>query len=197
MTEFVLLSNSLALDLVNTAIVASGQPVDLCPTWDRFVEWLAATGVVGNSEASTLRRNPRSSGRQIERVHEFRLFLRSTCESIAATGRVPESAITTINAEIADRPLPRVLVRRDGVVMREQARSRLEPEDCLGVIADAAADLVAMPDLTRLRRCSNPACVLWFHDTSKNGSRRWCIMDVCGNRTKAAAFYRRQKSVER
>ncbi len=193
MPDFVLLANSLALDLVNTTIVASGRPVDLCPTWDHFVDWLVATGVAGGSEATRLRRSPRAAEHQIARVHAFRAFLRSTCESVSEFGRVPEGALGTINAEIADRPLSRVLVRRDGVVTREQARPRMEPEDCLSVVADAAADLFAMPDLARLRRCSNPACVLWFLDTSKNGARRWCSMDLCGNRTKAAAFHRRHK----
>jgi predicted RNA-binding Zn ribbon-like protein len=32
-----------------------------------------------------------------------------------------------------------------------------------------------------------------FVDTSKNHSRRWCDMKVCGNRVKARKFYRRQK----
>ncbi|WP_081639757.1 CGNR zinc finger domain-containing protein [Actinomadura flavalba] len=27
-------------------------------------------------------------------------------------------------------------------------------------------------------------------DTTKNGSRRWCSMDICGNRTKTARFTR-------
>ena len=37
----------------------------------------------------------------------------------------------------------------------------------------------------RIRRCSNPDCVLWFLDTSRPGTRRWCSMASCGNRAKA------------
>ena len=33
--------------------------------------------------------------------------------------------------------------------------------------------------------CENPDCVLWFFDTTRNGTRRWCSMAVCGNRMKA------------
>ncbi|MER5746461.1 CGNR zinc finger domain-containing protein [Streptomyces sp. NPDC002225] len=56
----------------------------------------------------------------------------------------------------------------------------------------AAADLVRLlaERAERVRHCANPACVLWFYDVSKNGSRRWCSMEVCGNRAKSARFQR-------
>jgi predicted RNA-binding Zn ribbon-like protein len=34
--------------------------------------------------------------------------------------------------------------------------------------------------------------VLWFHDTTRSGTRRWCSMTACGNRLKARRHYRRQ-----
>jgi predicted RNA-binding Zn ribbon-like protein len=34
--------------------------------------------------------------------------------------------------------------------------------------------------------------VLFFYDTSKNGTRRWHSMATCGNRTKAARHYARK-----
>jgi predicted RNA-binding Zn ribbon-like protein len=33
-----------------------------------------------------------------------------------------------------------------------------------------------------------------FHDTSKNQSRQWCSMRVCGNRQKTRAYRRRQQA---
>lgn len=49
--------------------------------------------------------------------------------------------------------------------------------------------LAAAPD--RIRQCAHPDCVLFFYDTSKNGTRRWHSMATCGNRTKAARHYNR------
>jgi predicted RNA-binding Zn ribbon-like protein len=43
----------------------------------------------------------------------------------------------------------------------------------------------------RIRRCAHPDCVLWFLDTSRNGTRRWCSMAGCGNRAKAQRHYSR------
>lgn len=72
----------------------------------------------------------------------------------------------------------------------------LELEDCADEAAwRVAAALVelfsAEPD--RIRACEHPDCVLWFHDTSKAGRRRWCTMAGCGNRAKSARHYARSR----
>jgi predicted RNA-binding Zn ribbon-like protein len=46
-------------------------------------------------------------------------------------------------------------------------------------------------DLSRLRKCANPECVLYFYDVSKGGKRRWCSLDICGNKLRMAASRRR------
>ncbi len=45
----------------------------------------------------------------------------------------------------------------------------------------------------RIRACAHEACILHFFDTSRNGTRRWCSMAVCGNRAKASRHYARTK----
>ena len=47
-------------------------------------------------------------------------------------------------------------------------------------------ELVADPN--NLKRCSNPSCRWLFIDRSRNRSRRWCEMAVCGNRAKAGRW---------
>ncbi|GHH83672.1 hypothetical protein GCM10018793_46340 [Streptomyces sulfonofaciens] len=46
----------------------------------------------------------------------------------------------------------------------------------------------------RIRRCGNPDCTLYFYDTSRNGARRWCAMNLCGNRLKASRHYERART---
>lgn len=57
--------------------------------------------------------------------------------------------------------------------------------------ARSVLNLMAGPDRTRLRICGH--CGWLFIDRSKNRSRIWCDMAVCGNRQKAAKHYRRKK----
>ncbi len=40
----------------------------------------------------------------------------------------------------------------------------------------------------RLKICSSDACRYVYYDRSKNGSRRWCSMEVCGNREKTRVY---------
>ncbi len=57
--------------------------------------------------------------------------------------------------------------------------------------AHSALSLVANPEPDRLKICPN--CEWLFLDRSRNRSRTWCDMAVCGNRTKAKRRYRRNK----
>ncbi|WP_137135195.1 CGNR zinc finger domain-containing protein [Rhizobium sp. FKY42] len=56
----------------------------------------------------------------------------------------------------------------------------------------SALRLLNLPDPQRLKICGH--CGWLFLDRSKNKSRFWCDMAVCGNRTKASRHYRRKKS---
>jgi predicted RNA-binding Zn ribbon-like protein len=47
-----------------------------------------------------------------------------------------------------------------------------------------------------VKECDGHDCGWLFLDTSKAGRRRWCSMDVCGNRAKAQR-YRRRRAVDR
>jgi predicted RNA-binding Zn ribbon-like protein len=54
----------------------------------------------------------------------------------------------------------------------------------LGPIALAAVSLVAERDPVRIKECGGVACGWLFYDETKNNRRRWCEMEVCGNRAK-------------
>ncbi|TMI77299.1 MAG: hypothetical protein E6H05_00485 [Bacillati bacterium ANGP1] len=58
----------------------------------------------------------------------------------------------------------------------------------------AASELLTSADVRRVRQCqSDDGCGWLFIDRSKNGTRRWCSMSVCGNRAKARRHYERTK----
>jgi len=58
--------------------------------------------------------------------------------------------------------------------------------DLLLPIAEVMGDLVCGVDFENVKLCEGPPCTIWFHDVSKNHTRRWCSMAICGNRAKAA-----------
>jgi predicted RNA-binding Zn ribbon-like protein len=54
----------------------------------------------------------------------------------------------------------------------------------LGPVALAAVSLIAERDPARIKECGGIACGWLFYDETKNNRRRWCEMEVCGNRAK-------------
>lgn len=58
-------------------------------------------------------------------------------------------------------------------------------------LAVSALSLLAAETTARLRICPN--CRWLFVDRSRNGSRQWCDMAVCGNRQKARRHYERRR----
>ncbi|WP_292141502.1 CGNR zinc finger domain-containing protein, partial [Mesorhizobium sp.] len=57
-------------------------------------------------------------------------------------------------------------------------------------LAVSALSLLRGDTVARLRICPN--CSWLFVDRSRNSSRLWCDMAVCGNRQKANRYYRRR-----
>jgi predicted RNA-binding Zn ribbon-like protein len=68
-----------------------------------------------------------------------------------------------------------------------------------GLTQIAIAAIAAKADGTwsRLKVCQESTCQWAFLDTSKNRSRCWCSMRVCGNRTKTRAYRARQRATTR
>ena len=57
----------------------------------------------------------------------------------------------------------------------------------------AAVTLAAQGRMARVKLCLAHDCRYAFYDLSRNGSRTWCQMGICGNRAKART-YRARKS---
>jgi predicted RNA-binding Zn ribbon-like protein len=100
-------------------------------------------------------------------------------------------AVTTLNAA-ADRSRLRVSFSPSG-----QAELRPDQADVPGALSRIlAVAYTAMADESwkRLKACRLDDCQWAFYDESKNRSRTWCSMKVCGNRAKARAYRERQRS---
>jgi predicted RNA-binding Zn ribbon-like protein len=81
----------------------------------------------------------------------------------------------------------------------EDGRPVLAPEDdgargALGRIVATVAELAPTDEWKRLKTCRDETCRVVFYDQSRNRSRAWCSMEVCGNREKARSFRQRHTS---
>ncbi|MGW6269382.1 MULTISPECIES: CGNR zinc finger domain-containing protein [unclassified Streptomyces] len=109
-----------------------------------------------------------------------------------------------LGSHVGDTPDPRLLAGADRVLAEHPVlittRGLLTPtaelppdRGPLTVLAIAWSELVTTGDAVRLKRCAEHTCGWVFWDVSKNRSRRWCSMKVCGNRNKSRSYASRQR----
>jgi CGNR zinc finger/Putative stress-induced transcription regulator len=60
--------------------------------------------------------------------------------------------------------------------------------DVVGAVLAAAQRLAVLGQWARVKVCPADDCRWAFYDRSRNHSRTWCSMQVCGNREKARAW---------
>ncbi|EID54036.1 CGNR zinc finger domain-containing protein [Saccharomonospora xinjiangensis] len=70
----------------------------------------------------------------------------------------------------------------------------LKATTAVAAVFTAAARLTLLGEWDRIKICPADDCRWAFHDRSRNRSRTWCSMRVCGNRQKARSF--RQRSTQ-
>lgn len=194
--EFLFLAGRLCLDFVNTEIVIRGRRVDLLSDFAQWMTWHAEAGAPKAAEVKALARRWRSGAPgtpPLRRAIAFRSRLRQMARSIAAGRPVPKTALTAINDLLRRGAAYEQLARAGNGFIRQTRRDLDDPLDLLVPVAEDAARLLCEGNPARIRKCGNPACVLFFYDTSKSHTRRWCSMKLCGNRAKVAAHYRRRR----
>lgn len=191
-----------ALDFLNSVATPRAQCFDWLETGADLLDWMIAAGLVHDAEVALMREAGAGDALEEARAQiiAFRERLRAFVESMA--GRTLEATDHPIIAEINALLLrgPRIMQIRPRAPFDTPATGSLclidthplsGPQDLIIRLAIAAARLITEANFRYIRNCEGPSCTLYFLDISKNHKRRWCTMDVCGNRAKAAAFRRR------
>lgn len=194
--SFLFVGNHACLDFINTQLVVNERPVDLLDTFSHLVMWLRQAEVLNEEDARTIERqwSGQAKGEQtLTEARAFRATLREMVERIAAGKPVPQTAVDAINRQLRHRIGYSQLTRRKRQFERGFKAESRDATQLLGLLAEAASDLLCTCELSLIKKCQNPACVLFFYDTTKNHARHWCRMSLCGNRHKVAAHYRRRR----
>ncbi len=188
----------LALDFANTVESRLGlEPLERLGSYARLVAWGVQAGALGQDKATALLARARRSPPRANELMSIALELRESLFRLFrahAHGRPPHPAeLVVLNGW-----MPRTL----GCLRIEKRPNsygwRWTDDDALDrmlmPVARSATELLTQSArLSRVRICSAPTCGWLYIDTSKNGRRRWCSMERCGNREKARRHYQRQR----
>ena len=181
-----------ALDFCNTlAGWNEAGSHDYLATYAHLAVWAREAGLVdAQSTAETLDRavdDPQDATRQLDRARSLRRALYAAC-----TDPLDDAAWDVVAREARAAAAQAVLSRDEAPGRRWSIASDSGLERPVLELAREAADLLAGTDLRHLRACPGTHCGWLFVDPT--GRRRWCTMEVCGNRAKARRHAERQRA---
>ncbi len=193
-----LIADDLALDFANTE---SGRGFPSHQNHFReaanVVEWLKHAKALRPMEADWLRIRVSERADLAEdllaRATELREAVHDIGAALGHRAKPPEPALASLSALHA-RFVAKAELAPGVTSCRWSWSVRASPvEAALGPIALAAVRLFTEGDFHRIRECGGHACGWLFYDRSKNNRRRWCEMEVCGNRAKQRRLAARRR----
>ncbi len=166
------------------AVVRSGLEQLLATAPD--VE-LVASATNGQEALDRAADDPQGAVRQLDRARSLRHALYAAC-----TDATDDAAWEAVAVEGRAAASQAVLSRGNAPGHRWSIAPDAGLERPVLELAREAADLLARTDMRRVKACPGSHCGWLFLDPS--GRRRWCSMEVCGNRAKARRHAERRRA---
>jgi predicted RNA-binding Zn ribbon-like protein len=194
---FQLVAGSTILDFVNTLDnrFADDGPLELFPNFAEILRFSVQSGLLTTHQAERV-------------LHTFSIeFLQKLLPAaLALRELIARIFYAVVDGETPDPDDLDELSRLTAAGTRDRRLAwskgkahwvwpKIDAGTPLAMLALEATELLASDEMSLLRDCNRTTCRWLFLDTSKNHTRRWCDMKVCGNRTKATRYYGRMAAV--
>jgi len=178
--RFLFGTGSIVLDLIRTVFYRRSESLELLREPQDLDAWIAGVGLApllgprgADPEALRRVRNLREAiYRLVIAASEKRAF-RGHDRAVVNRAATGEPPIPSLNAAGA-------------VAWKSTLRTRA----LLALVARDAIYLLTSKRVERVRECASEKCTSLFFDDSRPGTRRWCSMNVCGNRAKKETLRR-------
>ncbi|RJL26559.1 CGNR zinc finger domain-containing protein [Bailinhaonella thermotolerans] len=176
-------------DFVNTYDVEEDE--ESLGTPEALAGWLGARGLGGDAgsgagaefasgAAAECAVGPRELADAVALREGLRRVMRCHHDRVECSDAGLEDVLSRLPVRVSLADGPRLVPATDG------------PGAGLAALAAAIAEARADGTWDRLKVCAESTCQWAFLDLSKNRSRSWCSMRVCGNRTKTRAYRARR-----
>jgi predicted RNA-binding Zn ribbon-like protein len=181
-----------SLDLVNTVDwTHRGLIQERLTDYARLTRWAEGAGVLSKADAQALRRTATAKPAEAKKVHEAALRLRDVLQRLytsVASGKRSDPVWEDFNEFLSEalrwlRVSP--LRKGDAVADWEWHGHGEILESVLWPVLWSAATLLTSDEARRIRVCGSLDCGWMYVERSRNGLRRWCQMETCGNLEKS------------
>jgi predicted RNA-binding Zn ribbon-like protein len=197
----IFIADSVGLDFLNSVAVPVDTQVDWLVDGEGFLAWIEQAGLVPSQIINAMRE--KATPGEIDRVAEQARTLREWFRTFVRGRKGKPLKFADLN-EL--EPLNRLLERDESysqlVAERQGRGAKFEvrrvrrwrtPESLLIPIAEALAQFLSEENFSDVKSCEGATCTLLFADHTRGRSRRWCSMEICGNRAKQSAHRHRRK----
>src|SRR5690348_5717408 len=193
-------AESTGLDFLNSITSSRNPPLDRICDGEGLLAWLELAHLVPLEVLREMREKtmPGELDRVAAQARDLREWVRAFVH--AHKGRTLKAAaveeLTPLNGLLERDEAYEVVTSKAGggdALQLEIKRRWKSPEALLLPIGEALARLVAEENFADVKACEGPVCTKLFVDRTRGKNRRWCSMDVCGNRAKQTAHRRRAK----
>ncbi len=195
------LGGALCLDFVNTVDPRNAADRrEYLPDFSALVAWSVHAGSVGDDEGRRLAGlaldDPKGARSVHRRAIELREGLYRLISARAYGSATSADDLAALSLELR-RALASIELRPSGTRYGWQVSEAARLDTVLGPLVISADALLRSRRLERVRECpGDDGCGWLFLDASKNQTRRWCSMKVCGNRAKARRHRARKARVD-
>jgi predicted RNA-binding Zn ribbon-like protein len=190
--RFELIAGDPALDLVNTLDwrFRDEGTEELLASYDDLLGFCLQSELLTAKQVRQIARSA-SQRDEADALVSCRQLREASAEIFYAA--VDQRVPTSSSMKISERFFKEAQSRRRLVFSSPQCRWELpasdpSPDLPVWLLSLSVERLLISGGVERLRDCGNPDCRWLFLDTSKNHTRRWCDMKICGNRMKARRF---------
>jgi predicted RNA-binding Zn ribbon-like protein len=195
--NFAFVAGNLALDFTNLVHNHESKHPEKDPendlkTYADLIAWCHQAGLLSHGQCRQLKkRESAQATADFQRAVGLRENLYEVFSRIALGQMVRPEALRQLNGHFREAMAAASLRgggKRFEVTWNDRGASL---QGVWGEITRSAVGLLTSDRLHRVRQCAGENCTWLFLDSSRNGMRRWCDMQACGNRFKVQRFRRR------
>lgn len=195
---FQFVAGQLCLDFLNTLGDRAGDPPsEHLDDYAELVRWSLEAGAIDARLAATLaregRKHPQAARHVLLRARNLREAVYRIVTAVRERTPPAGADLDLFNRELGGALANSRVEVRDNGGFTLAWRDSVALDRPLWPLLRSAADLLAMGEMSRVKACASDSCEWVFMDESRNRSRQWCQMEVCGNRAKARRHYARSR----
>ena len=183
--DFVFVGNQLAVDFSNTIKMVNNERTDLLTSPHLLCQWAETVEIYLTEQEATL---------FFDDIIQFRDIIHEILMEYTYKELINSDCLEKLNIFIQKHQLKPYLSKKNSTSIQLSYTAPILPIFICKLV-EAIIQLLSDQDtLERLKHCEHEDCILLFIDFTKNRSKRWCDMKICGNKVKASNFYKRSKS---